>query len=118
MRPQPNGGGTSVNLDELSGLPLCRSATSPVKTGFMLHSLCLHEHHPQRSDSNGGHGSCSTSTTPNNRLDSETPALTPLSAYWPLPLTLGHFYFWRRNAGLGLTPCQGLIPSVHRALLS
>lgn len=80
MCPQPKCGGTSVNLDKLSGLPLCRSASLPEKTGFSLHSLCPREHHPQRSDSDGGHSSCSTSTTLNNRLDSETPALTLLSA--------------------------------------
>ena len=118
MCPQPKCGGTLVNLDKLRGLPLCRSASLPEKTGFSLHSLCPREHHPQRSDSDGGHSSCSTSTTLNNRLDSETPALTLLSAYWPLPFTLGHFYFWRRNAGLDHTPFQGLIPNVHRALLS
>ena len=34
MCPQPKCGGTSVNLDELSGLPLCRLASLPEKTGF------------------------------------------------------------------------------------
>ena len=111
--------GTSVNLDELSGPSLCPWATSPVKTRFTLHSLGPREHHPQRSDCDGGLGSFCTSTTLNNRLDSVTPALTLLSAHWPLPLMLGHFCLWRRNAILDRAPPpQGLILKVHRALLS
>lgn len=124
MCPQCNCGGTSVNLDELSGPSLCLWATSPVKTRFTLHSLGPREHHPQRSDRDGGLGSCSTSTTLNNLLDSETPALTLLSAHWPLPLMLGHFCLWRRNAILDRPPAPRSHPQcpqgfalLRRALL-